>query len=282
VKVIVSSRFAVQVVDLETGERRDIPHQVNYPPFGISWNDDYLFLARRWYNRKGADIQVYDKDLGVIDSIMGGHPDMVNVHQIQWWDGALWVCCPAPPEGGNETVLIYRDGDIEAWYPFEGLGIKGVNSIFFRDDRVYLVAHNRGPSWVLQYSYPDLQLLWQGRAGTEAHNVAWWKDTFVVLDSGGSRVLVGCEALHEYTVSLIGYPRGLAISDTHIVIGQSYRIPDREERMQDKWGGLIIMNRWWELQQYINLKKGHVYDVRFLDVPDYAHHGQPWTGRHGE
>lgn len=202
---------------------------------------------------------------------------MVNVHQAQWWDNALWVCCPALPEGGNETILTYRDGAITEWYPFGGLGIRGVNSIFFESGHVYLIAHNRGPSWVLQYGYPGLQLQDRWQIGKEAHNVARWKDHLVILDSRGScaRIVWG------WHFPLTGYPRGLAISDETIVVGQSYYLPERNSRLKDTAGGLFVLDNQWEMQQYHNLNKGHVYDVRFLDVPDHAHHGKPWTGRHG-
>lgn len=276
-RVMVSSRFAVQVVDIETGQVESLPLDYNYPYFGITWNTDHLFLARRWYDRLGADVQVFGTSLNLIDTIMGGHPDMANVHQIQWWDNALFVCCPNRPETERGAVLIYRDGEIRTWYPFEELDMFGVNSIFFEPGKVFLIAHNRGPSYLLKFSYPGLKPTWRCQIGNEAHNVARWKEQLVILDSHGS-----CARFVEgKSVPLEGYPRGLAISDENIVIGQSYHISDREKRLQDKEGGLIILNHQWERQSYINLNQGHVYDVRFLDVPDYAHHGQPWTGRYG-
>lgn len=63
-------------------------------------------------------------------------------------------------------------------------------------------------------------------------------------------------------------------------MGDSERC-DRAHRSAKKDGSVQVYDSDWNMIGNIPLDMGQVYEVRLLDVPDYAHHGIPWEGKYG-
>lgn len=288
-RAIVSSRHAVQIVDLEKLTVIDTIRTGSYETlhYGITWNDKFMYIAKRCECCHTQCIEVLDNNLDYICSTVKTKFEdalLWDVHQIQWFDSRLWITS----SGKNSILSCNEDGsNVEVWYPnpdAKDEDINHFNSIWFYDGLVYVVAHNKAPSDVWIYNYPDLTFVAKHRVGHNAHNVVVLGGVEVVLDSYHGRVVY----YNGGAVSLPNnaYPRGLAVrlgnhaADNVYVVGNSTNC-DREHRSAKKDGGVQIYDGNWNLIGDLPLDMGQVYEVRLLDVSDFAHHGVPWGGKYG-
>jgi hypothetical protein len=157
-----------------------------------------------------------------------------------------------------------------------------LNSLFMRDDRLYVLAHGqmRG-SRLATFSYPDLALLSLEslRNKRMLHNI--WvtvEGQLVSCDSGRGRVvdLASDEALWEAGQPM--YSRGLAACADYVLVGESQKV-GRDLRRRSVGGLWILDRKNWRPVDYLCLGPyGAVQDIRLLDVPDDAHHGFPFRG----
>ena len=171
-RVIVSSRYAVEIVDFDTGcihLIRTAFYEMLY--YGISWNTENMFIARRDLKEGKCGIEVLDLDLEYVETIHYGDDRLNDLHQICWYDDRLWVM-----SSGNQSVVsISLDGQINQ----KDLGglelgqdINHLNSLWFNDGRMYATAHNRGVSDIWTLDYPEFMLRdITFSVGLGAHNV---------------------------------------------------------------------------------------------------------------
>lgn len=288
-KAIASSRHAVQIIDLEKMSVVDTIRTGSYETlyYGITWNDDFMYLAKRCECCHTQCVEVLDRDLEYVNSIVkAAYEDALlwDVHQIQWYGGRLWITS----SGKNSILSCDRDGnDINVWYPnpeVQGRDVNHFNSVWFHAGMVYVVAHNKAPSDVWIFKYPELTLVDKHRVGHNAHNIVVVDNNEIVLDSYHGRAVYyagGAVSLPDN-----GYPRGLAVklgketADNVFVVGNSTNC-DREHRSAKKDGSIQVYDGNWNLIGNIMLDMGQVYEIRLLDVSDYAHHGMPWRGKYG-
>lgn len=235
--------------------------------YGITWDDKHIYLATRHPDKDGVDgIQVLDKDFRYQYSIVRGRNLFSDLHQILFYDDRLWVVS----SGCNSVYIVGRvwGTDDEVWYPNpkapynEERDTKDwnhFNSIWINGDRLYLVAHNfERNSELWKFTYPEREFVTKFPAYTDAHNVFIESRSLIMSSSdneGGS------------------YGRGLAVSDTHIVMGESGYLDDRRERMERANGYVIVYDREWNEEKRFLVGKGEVYDIRITDTMDYAHNG---------
>jgi hypothetical protein len=252
--------------------------------YGVTWNDHCIFalFARSdVLDGSGQFIRVFNEDLEPVRDIL--HDQIFGVHQIQWYDGLLWVCST----NFDEILGVQANGDIFCrWYPApdrdpDHPGKDHINSIWFDNGYVYVVAHGMkdGVPAIYRYLYPprskpdkaipsirgghcvckhrgDLLTLGAGMVG--------WRGQPYWLDTNGTHIL-----------------KGLAITDRVIYVGASRVIEDRGTRRKDQFGRILALDHTLELWRSWDLDSGPVNEVRVLDEPDYAHHGMPWYGKYG-
>lgn len=294
-KVIVSSRFAVEIVDLVNGWRETI-RTTDYDTlyYGITWYGDYMFLAKRELDRNRCMIEVLDQDLEYVDSLYAGSILLNDIHQIVEHDEKLWITS----SGINAiSIMDLNTEDMWLWHPepeWTGIDKHHFNSIWFDPtydgDWVYLVAHNHGGSQVLSYVDVD------GRfdrvncfdAGMGSHNVYKLEGSVVTMSSTDGYAV---DALLGKVYNLVNnkYPRGVAIqvgNYPYFIVGRSEHITDREDRHRERLGAIQVYKGipgtfGHSLESVIELHHGMVFEVRGLDFHDYAHNGKVWTGRHG-
>lgn len=181
---------------------------------------------------------------------------------------------------------VYQEAGIssERWDRLSLENLKGdhLNSVFLRDDRLYVIAHgfSKG-SKLAVFSYPGLEIISVeavvGKTGL--HNI-WIK-------SNGQRISCHSEGgslidLHDkyplWESGSDGYTRGLAATDEYVLVGESQK-SGRDLRRSSLSGLWILDAKTWKPLDYLSLGPyGVVMEVRVLDAPDDAHHGKPFKG----
>jgi len=290
--VISSSRFAVEVINIET-DQKELIRSSGYESlyYGISWDRDYMYLGRRDLISGANSIEVLDLDLAYKDTLLQGHPALKDTHQIIVHDGTLWVTSC----GNNAVVKLDPTkprewNQMAVWYPTERYGddYNHFNSIWFDDHKIYLIAHNKGASQLYVFEEgPDPQLVEITNMGMGAHNVAKSGGEVITFSSGDGYILTHTGRV--INLHRNNYPRGVAIGDGFSIIGLSEHCTDRGVRHMERRGAVQLYTHTGAQKivggthvKTIEMWKGMIFEVRGLDFPDYAHHGEPWRGRYGK
>jgi hypothetical protein len=280
VKVIVSSRFAVEVVDFHTDERHLIrTSDYNMLYYGITWHKDNMFLAKRYLN-KGDAIEILDRNLDYVDTI--GLSGVTDVHQILFHNGNLYVTST-----GSNLIYIYDENleEVDIWAPdpdFHGKDINHFNSLWMGIERAYVVAHNGGGSQIYAFDLLSRELIYIADIGMGSHNVYYHEGEVITLSSDDGYIVSSKGKV--YNLNRNKYPRGLVVSDNHSIVGLSEHVTDRGLRHKERRGAVQLYNGFLggaTFVKEIELWHGMVLEVRGLDFPDKAHHGKPWTGLYG-
>ena len=246
--------------------------------YGLTWNHEFMFVYC-WGG--GHWIEVLDHSLKSVDRILGPPIDISDAHQIAWHGGNLWVC-----DTGRDRLIIWPadGGNAHVWKPrpWEELPESHINSVWFDGDELCYVATNwtRRLAEIVVHKLPDLErtgIVDMQIAACRAHSVYKHQGKYLTL--GIERVRWGNET---YRLPGCEVMKGIVHANNRMFFGVQQNIPDRETRREAVAGwicevdpdtmGLIAM---------YNFGRGQVNEIRALDEPDYAHHGQPWTGRYG-
>lgn len=116
------------------------------------------------------------------------------------------------------------------------------NSLFFRDDRLFVLAHNWDQgSFVLELSYHDADSLFRApcvvrthtNLGLQSHDIFHDGQALYVLDSAHGRLVTndGRACAVGLTELRGGYLRGLAVTESFIYIGQGSFSDARIDRL---------------------------------------------------
>jgi hypothetical protein len=207
-------------------------------------------------------ILVFDRNLRVCDELRPQFP-LRDVHGIACFNGRVWVTCSY-----DNMVAIYdlAAGDWSRWYPapnpaHRDRDIHHLNTIRFIDGQVCLVAHRFGPSELLFYDYPSLQLHSAIPLGVMSHDLFLFNNAIATCSSGdgwivnrsGERLRTG------------NFPRGIATTLEGNLLGMSMHSPRDQRQLQS---GIL---RWyssdWRFKtDYVLPLVGMVLDV--LDIED--------------
>jgi hypothetical protein len=153
------------------------------------------------------------------------------------------------------------------------------NSIFRRDDTVYLLAHNNGrPSYVheLDADTLDLKRTVSSRHYTGLHNL--WvtaEGRYLACHSlSGAIIDLKTDEVFCSTHSTT-FTRGMASDGRLLFVGGS--TPGSRETRRDSESGLWIIDlATRRVLDYVNLGNfGNVKEVRLINLPDLCHHGHP-------
>lgn len=286
-KVLVTSRFAVEVVDLDTGET-ELIRTTGYDSlyYGATWYKTLMFLGKRTLGPDNISfIEILDSNLEYVDTL--GYRSFHDVHQIAVNDDKLWMT-----SSGNNSIIIVDPLTMQledVWYPLgnEHRGDKyHINSITVRGLNLLLVAHNFGASQVYQFSYPDRELQYYWNMGMGAHNVYKYGQTQVCTLSSGDGFAISNEG-KIYNLYRNNYPRGLAVGHYSTIVGLSEHVNDRGDRLKERRGAVQVYQKGTGSPfggthlKTIELGHGMVFEVRGLDFRDFAHEGIVWRGKHG-
>jgi hypothetical protein len=278
-------------VNAETHETRAIAESLDY--YGISWTYDGKQLALGHTITDSPFLTFED----YVESEKGGVAlgnrsrfDCLSApHQI--------LCTPehiVAANSGRNCITIFNQDDLfyyHHWFDDVRWDRKGVgktcgshfNSIFFKDDRLFLLAHNfENSSYVLELDWPGLEVIRRiDTCASQAHNV--WPlssgEMIVCNSAEGSLVEVTSGQTLWRNEERECYTRGLACCGKTVFVGESLIRRRRKDRLVAN-GRIRILDRdtWKQIDCIPMPRAGVVHEVRILDAPDECHHGHPFTG----
>ena len=286
-----TSHCGLFLIDIESDEFAVVSRDGNGKKlkyWGMSWSDDRFFvgfggLGESW-------VRVYDTKFNELKPIYP-QKDFIKVgepHQFLWHDNKLWVC------NTHYDRIAIMDGN--EWYdwvptglkPVDRLRLKGkdyyhINCIWSHGKHLYFNLHNRErPSQVRIYSYPGLHLAdVYNYVGFNTHNI--WKEpngkNLLVCSSFEGRIREITNRLRPGTVVCVPqlrydrvFPRGVVSTDDLIVIGLPVWRRTRHTRGRVA-SSIFLYDKKWALRKRYKIKGfGSLYEMRGLNVPDYAHY----------
>lgn len=248
--------------------------------YGITWDMNYIYVAARCSLFTPAistptmgefghpKLLVFDKGYKLIG--MQAFPVSArDLHQIMFFDNRLICSC-----SGDDSYIIKNGSRWGIWYPssnknHHGTDIHHFNSILCEPNTIYIACHNRGPSEIWEFKYPEKKFVDSFSVGRCIHNIWREKEDLIFCNSGeGTIETTGGEILCQTE----GFPRGAAITPFGNYIGIS-DIVNRDNRA-DTSGWINVYNKDWGLEKRIDLGKcGQVNELRCINDYDWAHNG---------
>ncbi|HEX7645394.1 MAG TPA: methyltransferase domain-containing protein [Burkholderiaceae bacterium] len=243
--------------------------------YGIAEADGKLFVASRQRavssdterESERGQILVFDRNLQPLGLLTAPFP-LRDLHEIAWHKGKLYASC-----SHDNMVAIYDGANWEQWFPLGGSLADGVgpgdinhfNSFFFEDGRIWVLAHNRGPSELLAFSLETRELVERVDLGNSAHNIWREKGKLFTCSSIDGRII----SEDGFVLETGGFPRGVAFAPGLRCVGIS-AMAERKAR-DFTTGKLALYDEAWRLQKEIVLQdEGLVLDVQLLP-PGYEY-----------
>ena len=289
---LVATASYLLLVNLKSREVIPLEHQRS-EYYGISWNTkgEALVLSHSGVNNADLiDIASYaQSERGYLSQgAVRSRSFLSAPHQILCATDGRVICANT----GRNVISVF---DFSKPNIFQEAGITDarwdrltleqitgdhLNSVFLKENRLFVIAHgHRSGSKLAVFDYPSLTVEQIEPLGsrTGLHNI--W------ITTDGQRI-----RCHSETGSLIDldakaplwesgspvYTRGLAASADYVLVGES-AISARDLRRSSHSGLWVLDRRTWHPIDYLSLGPyGVVNEVRILDVPDEAHHGQPF------
>ena len=278
------SRVAI-VLNLETGAVSSVPARpeffdlrvANRPqcrPFGITWTEGELFVAN---NRQ---LVVLDKRLDYVRTETTTL--QVNVHQLAYHSKRVWAASPwtnsligVPTEQDagplefdlfDQTVKSYVERDAR-----EVEDVNHVNSLLWAEDRLFVVAHNFGPSFILCYDSATYRLdSMQYDVGLSVHGLAYRDGELYWISTKTGEIRSNKGFRIELTRP--GFSRGLAFTGEYLIVAISEHRSSRTDRAYgDSWIQVIDRRDKEVVAEHLLPSTGSINDLRVLDEYDYAH-----------
>jgi hypothetical protein len=223
--------------------------------------------------QKGT-ILVLNRGFRVVEVLEPPFP-LRDLHGIACFDGCIWATCA---HDNMVAICHLATREWACWYPAPDPNdrdhdVHHFNTIQLIDGQVCLVAHHYGPSEVLFYDYPSLQLVSAVPLGSLSHDLFFFKDALATFSSADG-CIVNRGGQHLRTG---GFPRGIATTPEGNLAGISVDCPHDERQLQD---GIL---RWytpdWEFKtDFVLPRVGMVHSV--LEIGGEGRHWdslEPWT-----
>jgi hypothetical protein len=280
------------VLNLESGETKIIPSRPEFiascvtgrpafRPFGITWNDDNLFIA----NNK--QLLVFDKQLNFVRCSVTQM--QINIHQLAYKNGRVWAVSPWT----NSLISICQNDAVDA-VEFDIFSQKvcpylqreacetddksHFNSLLWSGAYLFIAAHAfGGESFINRYNGMTMQLDNVYRnVGSSIHGLAhdgeelFWIST----KTGEIRSDLGyCQSL-----SRPGYARGFAVTNQYFIVAISEFLARGDRYAGDSWIQIIDRRQDSIVNEICLADTGSINELRLLDEYDFAHCVEPfWT-----
>mgnify|MGYP003150248521 FL=1 len=247
-----------------TSNQERPPHR----PFGITWNEDTIFIANR------SNLLIYDSDLKFVKSINGILDQ--NTHQIVYYENQIIVTMTRQDcirfinleDYSHETFHI-DDG----WGNFQPTHKYHVNSVVVRDNLLYVMLHNRSrkPSQILVFNLETKEK--ESLIDTDlksSHGIYLNGDIIACLDTHKQRIKFGSKSIYE--PSFGGFMRGMAGDKNTIAVGH---FPPQERHYRGFGDAHIsIFENKKFVKEYRIDNIGAINDIRRIDGEDLCHHNK--------
>ena len=140
-----------------------------------------------------------------------------DMHELKWYGGKLWVTCAF-----DNMIAIFDGRTWDRWFPLGQPAVEPydrhhVNSLYFENDTIIVLAHNWGKSCLHFFTLSTLTYTDTMSMGVQAHNI-WRQNAEYCTCSSGEGTLVGSKSFYVETG---GFPRGVAKCEGIICVGIS-------------------------------------------------------------
>jgi WD40 repeat protein len=202
-------------------------------------------------------ILVFDKQFSFLSKLQPSEFRLRDIHEITWNDDCLWVTCSY-----DNMIAIWNGSRWEKWYPLgatirEPSDQNHFNSLFFEDNSFWIIAHNNGPSELLQFKRGSRQLRSRISLGNQAHNL-WRENGSLYTCSSGESAIVGTDGFRLETG---GFPRGVAFGHGMRCIGIS-ELAERRFRDLTTARIAIFDDKWNRLSDIELPNEGLILDIK--------------------
>ena len=179
-----------------------------------------------------------------------------DMHQLRTHAGKLYVTCSF-----DNFIAIFDGASWQQWYPLgepqgEPRDINHFNTVEFIDDKLCVVAHNKGASEVLLFDKQTLQLQERFQLGVQAHNVWRTNGEWRVCSSAEGKLL----GSQGFEVATGGFPRGVWIGKDYALVGIS-ELAERQDRDFTSSEIIILDSAWRECGRVGLPSEGLVLDI---------------------
>ena len=276
ITLIASTTTHILRLDLLNKTLEDITtkKRPRYAYYGVTWSHDHLYVVDSEDQQAADCVRVYDKQFFLVDTITC---DLLNTHQIQYFDGALYIA-----DTSHDTCKLYNVNDesvIALCLPSDSdhpVGTLHHNSVYIKDENLYLLCHGRRfGSMTCHLDLNTHEILDMIHCGQQAHNVCEIDGKLVMNSSGESKLIDTDNTLYYETIPG-RYLRGLAVTNDYIFVGESRFTLNRDERTRVDGGDarcyIAVLDRTThELLGKIRVPDAGIYEIRVLSENDYAH-----------
>lgn len=262
-KLLVTTSRSLLLLDTQTGEFRPI-HQGAGLYYGITATlRHYLVAARgRMVSSTASaaaergEILIFNRRLEHIGAWQAPFA-LRDIHEIKWHRRHLYVTC------SYDNMLAIRTprGEWLQWYPLgepqaEPRDRNHFNSLYLQGRSLWLLAHNRGPSDILQFDIPSRTLVHRQPLGQEAHNLWRIRGQWHTCSSAESGIATADGRL----IPTGGFPRGIARLAQGWAVGIS-QLAERSQR--DYTSGQIALydKNWQKIHTHPLPNEGLVLDI---------------------
>jgi hypothetical protein len=262
-KLLVTTSRSLLLFDVNTGECQPI-HRGAGLYYGIAATPRHYLVAARQRMVSSTDavdtekgqIFIFDQRLQWVGSWQPPFA-LRDMHEIKWHRRHLWVTCSYD----NMLAIRSPDGRWEQWYPLgepatDLRDINHFNSLFLHGNRLWVLAHNRGPSEILQFDINMRRLHQRMPLGRQAHNL-WQIDNQWHTCSSAEG---GITNQSGGFIATGGFPRGIARLKKGWAVGIS-QLAERQQRDFSEGQIVIYDQQWQELQRHTLQGEGLILDI---------------------
>jgi len=207
-------------------------------------------------NERGS-LVFFDEQFGVEREVLPPFP-LRDLHGIASLEDRIWITCSF-----DNFVAIF-DPATETWSkwyppldaPVRDKDVNHFNTIIKIGDQVGLLAHNWGPSQILFFRYPLLELDSVRPLGVQAHNIFWIDGSLATCSSAEGCLL----AESGWQLRTGGFPRGFAAGDRRRLVGISLNASREYRNAAD--GIIRVFDEDWRFQaDYVLRGVGMILDI---------------------
>ena len=263
-KLLVTTSRSLLLFDVNTGNCQPI-HRGAGLYYGITTTPRHYLVAARQrmvssataVDAEKGEIFVFNQRLQPVGSWQSPFA-LRDMHEIKWYRRHLWVTC------SYDNMLAIRTpaGHWQQWYPLgepttELRDINHFNSLYLQGNHLWLLAHNRGPSEILQFDITSRTLLQRLPMGRQAHNLWRTSNQWHTCSSADG----GITNQTGRFIATGGFPRGIAQLKHGWAVGVS-QLAERDRRDLSQGQIVIFDHQWQESSRHILNGEGLILDIQ--------------------
>lgn len=272
-QVLLTTSQSLLLLDTGSGAAHVLDHGAGLY-YGLACDGEQIYVAARRrlvsssvpQGEERGEILLFDRQLRRRGTLQAPFP-LRDLHEIAWHDGKLYATCSY-----DNMVAVFDGQRWEEWYPLgkpapaeaahghaSGHGdsdLNHFNSLMFESGRIWVLAHNRGPSELLAFSLPGREHVETIALGNCGHNI-WREQGQLMSCSSAEGRIVGVQG---FKLDTGGFPRGIASDASTRCVGVS-ALSERKERDLNTGKLLVMAPNWTPRHQIELVGEGLVLDL---------------------